>query len=350
MFSKHMPDVFARVVTEIAGAPFVNRLAAAAAKKRAASGEADGTGGATSSAVDVNDLLTPEAKKKQRRATAKAKTRAAAAATSAMEAQQEAGTLQDDVAMVMSVDDGEQDTDVPSRKRWWIDDVFACMVHAAGGMPELLNPALADVVAMCLFYALELAFFKKVKINFQVRAALQDVIRKAVQKLKAAVPAGQTEDIVAFLTSELGQADAATKKTSPGSKSVNLWLTAESAEAVKRWAKINNDTNVVHQPAYAASMQMVAKRLQLDRSPEEKVAYSISLSDCLWTFAEAIYEHVPAAVPSLAVAVVAKIGSEVNPGCGDMKDVLPQFCHFLCFDKHDSYTTDVSPAAMFSSG
>ena len=37
------------------------------------------------------------------------------------------------------------------------------------GMPELLNPALADVVALCLSYALELAFFKKVKINSQER-------------------------------------------------------------------------------------------------------------------------------------------------------------------------------------
>ena len=132
MFSKHQPDVIGRVVTEIAGAAFVNRLAAAAAKKRAASGEADSTGGATLSALDVNDLLTPQPKKK-RRATPKAKSRAAAAATSALQAEQDASTLQDDVAMVMGPEDGEPDEDAPSRKRWWIDDVFTCLAHAAGG-------------------------------------------------------------------------------------------------------------------------------------------------------------------------------------------------------------------------
>ena len=175
----------------------------------------------------------------------------------------------------------------------------------------------------------------------EVRAALQDLVRKAVQKLKAAVPAGQTEDIVAYLTSELGVGgDGTTQRSAPGAKSVNLWMTAESAEIVKRWARMNNHTNVMQQPSCVTATQQVSRSLQLDA---EKISLSLSLSDCLWSFAEAIFEHVPAAVPTMAVATVAKIGTHQ----GDMKDVLPQFCHFLCSEVQDSYTTDVSRAAMF---
>ena len=125
-FAKHMPDTLNRVVTEISGAPFVTRLvaqAAAAAAKRKADQGADHQG---QSAVDVNELLTVQPKKRQRRAAAPKSRRGTTAKAAAQPADVDVEIQDGDVAMAAS-------DDAASRPRWWVDDVFSCLAHAAGG-------------------------------------------------------------------------------------------------------------------------------------------------------------------------------------------------------------------------
>ena len=163
----------------------------------------------------------------------------------------------------------------------------------------------------------------------QVRAALQDMVRKAVDKMKASVPNGPSDDIVAFLTSQLATESLQSGNEKPGEKSVNLWFNAESAAEVRRWTLANNNSAVTSQAAYVAALSTVTKRLC-----EESVSTdSISLGDLIYTHAEAIFGSVPAAVPTFAVAMCVKIDaaeqkqSEKNP---DLKQLVPDFSHFLC--------------------
>ena len=120
MFSKNLPDVIGRVLTEIAGAPFIKQASSSAKGKRstAAASATEGEG-----TLDVSDLLHPKKKTKRvakRKAAPKASTQGDAAPASAAE-------LEEDVTM----NDGQDGQS--SRARWWIDDVLSCIAHAAGG-------------------------------------------------------------------------------------------------------------------------------------------------------------------------------------------------------------------------
>ena len=176
------------------------------------------------------------------------------------------------------------------------------------------------------------------------------MIRKAAGKLKAAVPSGQTEDIVAFLAGELSGSATAASKTedqSPGAKSVQLWMNQESSQAVERWARTNNSSNVAQHPSYTSVLASVCKKLKLDAPVDEDTSVSLTLADCLWTCAEAIFDHVPASVPSLAAAVVAKVGAGAEgKGCVDVKALLPEHVHFLC-SKTDLLDTNEDALAAY---
>ena len=130
-FGKHIPETINRVVTEIAGAPFVSRLAAAASaakRKHQQQACADAQGESQAQAVDINTLLTVQPKKRARRAAPKSKRAATPKTTAAPDA--------DDVELVQDIVmgfDAAAGDDSTSRARWWVDDVFACLAHAAGG-------------------------------------------------------------------------------------------------------------------------------------------------------------------------------------------------------------------------
>ena len=126
-FAKHMPDVMNRILTEIAGAPFLKQASGAGKSKRAAPATAAGSSEATTGAVDINDLLQP--KKKAKRA-AGAKRKAGKSGAQQEDASNVAiDDLQQDVAM-----QGENgDEGIATRPRWWVDDVLGCLAHAAGG-------------------------------------------------------------------------------------------------------------------------------------------------------------------------------------------------------------------------
>ena len=141
-FGKHLPDIFNRLVLEVVGAPFVVKLVKSSGKRAAASS----VGGSEGDVVDVASLLQP--KKKAKRANPKKKLTGTGTSTgggsSGQGGEQEgAEQLTREVEMATGGVEG-------SRARWWIDDVFACLAHAAGGYLSQVRPCLA-VNLFCLF-------------------------------------------------------------------------------------------------------------------------------------------------------------------------------------------------------
>ena len=173
-------------------------------------------------------------------------------------------------------------------------------------------------------------------------------MRKAVAKVKAQVPDGQAEDIVAFLTDKITSnatgAGSAEKDATAGMRSVNTWLNAEAATTVQHWARINNSNDVAHHPSFVSVTSKVWKSLKLDASDDDDdTAVQLTLADCVWTFGEAIFDHIPAAVPSIATATVAKImdAHSKDPDV-DLRTVLPTCCHFMCTSSTETITNDVT--------
>ena len=169
-------------------------------------------------------------------------------------------------------------------------------------------------------------------------------MRKAVAKVKTQVPDGQAADIVAFLADKIATNAGSTEKdATAGMKSVNIWLNDESATTVQHWARINS-SNVTHHPSFVSVTSKVCKSLKLDASADDdEDVVQLTLADCVWTFGEAIFDHVPGAVPSLATATVAKImdAHSKDPDV-DLHTVLPTCCHFMCTSSTESVTNDVA--------
>ena len=170
----------------------------------------------------------------------------------------------------------------------------------------------------------------------QVRPQIQDMLRKAVAKMKAALPSGQSDEIVAFLTNQLvGESLVESSKLKAGEKTVNLWFNEESAAEVRRWANANNSSSVTSQAAFVAALSAVSKRL----CEETASADGLALGDLVYTHAEAIFASVPAGVPSFSVALCVKIDTATsaeraagtkNHELVDLKNLVPDFSHFLC--------------------
>ena len=112
VFTRHMPSLIERLRTELGGATF-------AAKIFKTSSSAAVNKDTDNEVVDVTDLLVPK-KKKRTNPKAKAKGKAKAAAQA------------DDEENPDEVLADVQQSSGCSRKRWWIDDVLAALIHAAG--------------------------------------------------------------------------------------------------------------------------------------------------------------------------------------------------------------------------
>ena len=125
-YGKHYPEIIGRIMTEVHGAPFVQRVTAGGGGRSRGSAVAAGAeDGAAPSAVDINELLVP-AKKKRKAASSKKRAAAKSAAGNGASATQTAAELQEDIAL------GEEDG-APTRPRCWVDDLIGCLVHSAGG-------------------------------------------------------------------------------------------------------------------------------------------------------------------------------------------------------------------------
>ena len=187
-----------------------------------------------------------------------------------------------------------------------------------------------------------------------MRAPLQDLIRKAVTKLKSSVPNGEVCDVVAFLTDQLAAAATrATTQQSPGARSVNLWMTPQSASDVQRWASLNNSVTMTTQSSFVSATNKICRRLGLLENPDDRDddGLQMTLADIMWSFAEVIFDEIPAAVPSLSMACVLKFAEaaaqHAQSEAGIKDPAVPTYCNFLCHIETQTITDDVSWCARF---
>ena len=366
IFTKHLPGVIERMRTEIGGGTFAAKIfkpsSSASASNKAPDAEV----------MDVTELLVPKKKKK---ATPKSKAKGKAKAV---------GTQGDDQENVDGVLADVQQSGGCTRKRWWIDDVLAALIHAAGhaamqlslvtswislralvttpasrclcrccvhvaqisvggDVDTLMDPGNRRALKTALGLALEFVFHKSIIVHAkpkrvwsQVRPLIQEAIKKGLARTRAVVGDVGPEGVEA-LTKSLEKDALTASATTAGEKNILLWLTDSSAESVRKWLGVNASRNPSEHSAFCSAMNKLMGRLckcrrDVHLCPVHAEA-SVTLSDLVWWAADAIFENVPSAVPSLSLAMTLKFSSTSTTGAviaAATPGAVPGFCHFLC--------------------
>ena len=160
-------------------------------------------------------------------------------------------------------------------------------------------------------------------------------MRKAVLKLKSVVPSGEVTDVVEYLRSQLANASRSAKEAdTPGARSVNLWMNKDAASEVQRWTGMNNSSELSSQASFVSTSSQVLKKVGLCGDDDCNNITNLTVPDLVWAFTESIFENVPTAVPSLALAVVLKFADpSLRMQSDSTSSVVPSFCHFLGISK-----------------
>ena len=161
------------------------------------------------------------------------------------------------------------------------------------------------------------------------------------------MPDGQVSDVVAFLADQLASASktAAAEKQTPGSRTVNLFMTQPAAEEVQRWTRMNNAARMTSHTSFTTVVSATCKGINLhnaDNDDDDHACGSLTMPDLIWSCAESIFDNIPTAVPSLALACILKFaqsGQSDEPG---PDEIVPAFCNFLCTSESKSFTNEVT--------
>lgn len=158
----------------------------------------------------------------------------------------------------------------------------------------------------------------------------------AKAKLVGANPGEIAENIVNAARAE--RVSLAEKWFSAGQRNVNTWLTESAGATTQAWAHRNGSKDVHDHPDFAAAFKHLMDRVcTCHRDQDEcKVhdssrVFPVSLADLVWWATDAMFDHVPSAVPSFSLAVVNKVTAFTNPS--ERSSAIPSFAHFLCEEK-----------------
>ena len=160
----------------------------------------------------------------------------------------------------------------------------------------------------------------------QVRPYLQDVIKKAALKFKSTLPGQDQSEVMANMEVALERESLMSSCGSVGEKGVMMWLTESASNLSQRWLKGNDSKSVKDHPAYVAILpRMLNTICTCKKDPSSCPSHelgSMTLADLCWSFGDFIFEVVPSAVPSLAMALNLK-ATDQNPS-------IPEVCRFMC--------------------
>ena len=168
-----------------------------------------------------------------------------------------------------------------------------------------------------------------------MRPVLQDIVQKGIAKNRAVLPPTSAEG-VECIAKDLARDVLTAGSNTPGEKSMMLWMTDSSAEVVRKWLAANGSVNALDHPAFCAARNKLLGRLcKCRKDPSTCPVHaeaSVTLADVSWWAADAIFEHMPCAVPTFPLALAVKV-SGASPAALSISAEnggLPSFCHFLC--------------------
>ena len=128
---------------------------------------------------------------------------------------------------------------------------------------------------------------------------------------------------------------------SPGEKNVMLFMTEPSAEIVKKWLNANSSINHVEHSAFGAAVGNLSSRLCRCRHDSSSCPVhaqaTMTCADLLWAATEAVFENVPASVPTLALAISVMFSENKETG-----PEIPTWCRFLCKKAEQPHDPSVS--------
>ncbi|CAE7908136.1 unnamed protein product, partial [Symbiodinium necroappetens] len=189
------------------------------------------------------------------------------------------------------------------------------------------TPSHRRVLKQALAIGMEFAMHKNVVVQgkpkrqwSQLRPVLQGIIQAAV-----APPSSKASSAFQGPESTVPVSSTA----SPGEKSVMLFMTEASAEIVQKWLDANKSINHMEHSAFGSAVGKLSSRLckcrQDPSSCPVHAQATMTCADLLWAASEVVFEHVPASVPTLAIAMTVMFSDSKN------KDTeIPTWCRFLC--------------------
>ncbi|CAE7444502.1 unnamed protein product [Symbiodinium sp. CCMP2592] len=201
-----------------------------------------------------------------------------------------------------------------------------------------MDPSNRRALLQALGLGIEFAFHGKVIVNTkpkkvwsQVRPLLQDIIHKGLAKSRASLPSSMDSGLER-LTENLSRDALTAGSMSPGEKSILLWMTEPSASCVRKWLTTNHAVNACDHAAFcAARSKLVSRMCKCKRDPTSCPVHadaSVSLSDLVWWASDAIFEHIPCAVPTFSLALTVKFSDKASLAASNQ--CVPPYSHFLC--------------------
>lgn len=201
-----------------------------------------------------------------------------------------------------------------------------------------MDPGNRIALRQAIGLGIEFAFHGKVNVNMkpkkvwsQVRPLLQDIIHKGLARSRAALPT-LMDDGLESLTQSLAKDALTAGSTSPGEKNILMWMTEPSATSVLKWLSTNHAVNACDHAAFCSARNKLLNRLckckRDSTSCPVHAEASVSLSDVIWWASDAIYEHLPSAVPTFSLALTVKFSDHASLAASGA--CVPQCCHFLC--------------------
>lgn len=207
-----------------------------------------------------------------------------------------------------------------------------------GDVDALMDPGNRSALRQAIGLGIEFAFHGKVIVNAkpkkvwsQVRPLLQDIVHKGLARSRASLPSSMDSGLQT-LTENLSRDALTASSTSPGEKSILLWMTEQSASCVRKWLTANHAVNAFDHAAFcAARNKLVSRMCKCKRDPTSCPVHadaSVSLSDMIWWASDAIFEHIPCAVPTFSLAMTVKFSDKASLSASG--ECVPQYSHFLC--------------------
>ena len=221
------------------------------------------------------------------------------------------------------------------------------------GLEELTDPAIEptfrDAVRICMefaFYGVVQVSGRTKKIWSQLRPCVQEMVRKCAARKKAVLPGGNVTDIFRSMQAELSLAE--TEAGGPAEQNLkSRFMNSAAAKIVQKWIEMNNAADVTAQPCFQAALSAILAEVCVCRRGNNNCPAhdlgTLSLADLLYLIADAVHQHVPAAVPGFAVGLILCFAEkEATNADGLRAEQFPSCGQFLCHGEEVIETPDAS--------